>query len=366
MVDELTWSDTRALDLFGIALPILQAPMAGAGGASLAAAVAEGGGLGAIACAALARDEAEAEVAAFRARTRAPLNLNFFCHAPPPIDPQRWQAWLARLAPYYAEQHVAAPQALPAATRQPFDAAACAFVEAARPQVVSFHFGLPPADLLARVRAAGAIVIGSATTVREARWLAAHGVDAVIAQGAEAGGHRGMFLTDDVTTQVGLFALLPQVADAVDVPVIAAGGIADGRGIAAAFALGASAVQIGTAYLFCPEATVPAAHRAALRGGRDGDADTALTNLFSGRPARGIVNRLMREQGPVDPAAPPFPLAGAALAPLRPHDASGDFGSLWSGQARALAVELPAATLTRRLAEQGAAQLSRLGLRRST
>lgn len=355
MVDDLTWPDTRALDLFGIALPILQAPMAGAGGTALAAAVAEGGGLGAIACAALAREEAEAEVAAFRACTRAPLNLNFFCHAPPAIDPKRWQAWLARLAPYYAEQHVAAPQALPVATRQPFDAAACAFVEAMRPQVVSFHFGLPPADLLARVRATGAIVIGSATTVREARWLAAHGVDAIIAQGAEAGGHRGMFLTDEVATQVGLFALLPQVVDAVDVPVIAAGGIADGRGIAAAFALGACAVQIGTAYLFCPEATIPAAHRAALRG----DADTALTNLFSGRPARGIVNRLMREQGPLDPAVPAFPLAGAALAPLRARDAAGDFGPLWSGQARGLAVELPAAVLTRRIAAQGAHWLAR-------
>jgi nitronate monooxygenase len=360
VVDDLTWPDTRALDLFGIERPILLAPMAGAGGAALAAAVAEGGGLGAIPCAALAREEAQAEVAAFRARTHAPLNLNFFCHAPPSIDPQRWQAWLARLAPYYAERHVAAPQTMPVATRQPFDAAACTFVEAVRPQVVSFHFGLPPADLLARVRATGAVVIGSATTVREACWLAAHGVDAVIAQGAEAGGHRGMFLTDEVATQVGLFALLPQVVDAVDVPVIAAGGIADGRGIAAAFALGASAVQIGTAYLFCPEATVPAAHRAALRSG--GDADTALTNLFSGRPARGIVNRLMREQGPVDPAAPPFPLAGAALAPLRAQDATGDFGALWSGQARALAVELPAAALTRRLAEQAAARLARPGV----
>ncbi len=361
MVDELIWPDTRALDLFGIALPILQAPMAGAGGAALAAAVAEGGGLGAIACAALAREEAEAEVAAFRACTRAPLNLNFFCHAQPSIDPQRWQAWLARLAPYYAEQRAAAPKALPVATRQPFDAAACAFVEAVRPQVVSFHFGLPPADLLARVRAAGAIVIGSATTVREARWLAARGVDAVIAQGAEAGGHRGLFLTEDVATQVGLFALLPQVVDAVEVPVIAAGGIADGRGIAAAFALGASAVQVGTAYLFCPEATVSAAHRTALRSGDDADSDTALTNLFSGRPARGIVNRLMREKDALDPGAPPFPLAGAALAPLRAHDTTGDFGSLWSGQARALAVELPAAALTRRLAGQAAARLARPG-----
>ncbi|ANB19533.1 NAD(P)H-dependent flavin oxidoreductase [Dokdonella koreensis] len=347
----------RALKLFGIALPILQAPMAGAGLSALAVAVAEAGGLGAIPCAAIALDQARAEVAAFRARTRRPLNLNFFCHALPPVDAARLRAWRDRLAPYYAERGVVPPEALGDAGRQPFDAAACAFVEEACPEVVSFHFGLPPADLLARVRAAGAKVIASATTVREARWLAERGVDAVIAQGAEAGGHRGLFLTDDVTTQVGTFALLPQVVDAVDVPVIAAGGIADGRGVAAAFVLGASAVQVGTAYLFCPEASVTPAHRAALRAG--GDADTALTNLFSGRPARGIVNRLMREQGPLDPGVPPFPLAGAALAPLRATDAAGDFTSLWSGQARALAVELPAGELTRRLAADGRSALAR-------
>jgi nitronate monooxygenase len=217
--------------------------------------------------------------------------------------------------------------------------------------VVSFHFGLPSAELLARVRTRGATIVSSATTVGEAEWLEAHGVDAIIAQGFEAGGHRGMFLSDDLSTQVGTFALLPQIVRAVTVPVIAAGGIADAKGVAAAIALGAAGVQIGTAYMLCPEAVTSAVHRAALRS--EAARHTAVTNLFSGRPARGIVNRLMRELGPISTAVPDYPLATAALAPLRAkaeRQGRGDFSPLWSGQNASGCRDISAAALTRELA----------------
>jgi nitronate monooxygenase len=265
------------------------------------------------------------------------------------------------LAGYYAELGLDPQAPVKAQSRAPFDDAACMIVEELKPEVVSFHFGLPEPSLLARVYATGAKIIGSATTAAEARWLAERGCAAIIAQGAEAGGHRGMFLTTDVSTQVGTFALVPQVVDAVTVPVIAAGGISDGRGIAAAFALGAAGVQVGTSYLFCPEAKVSALHREALKWSRD-DA-TAMTNLFTGRPARGIVNRLMSEVGPMSADAPAFPTAIAGLAPLKAAaeaKGSADFSSLWSGQAAALSVEMPAAELTRKLAEDALAHLKRL------
>ena len=238
----------------------------------------------------------------------------------------------------------------------------CDLVIDFRPEVVSFHFGLPDRDLLTRVKATGAKVLSSATSVDEARWLEAEGCDAVIAQGFEAGGHRGMFLTDDISTQVGTMALVPQVVDAVQVPVIAAGGIADARGVVAALALGASAVQIGTAYLFCPEAKVAAVHRRALECSKDNG--TVITNVFTGRPARGILNRLVREVGPVSDLAPEFPLAGGAVAPLRASSeatGSGDFVPLWSGQAARLSRELPAGELTRQLAADALARLAALG-----
>jgi nitronate monooxygenase len=343
--------DRRILDLFGIELPIIQAPMAGATTPEMVIAASEAGGLGSLPAAQYAAGSFREAVAAVRAGTSRPINLNFFAHVMPPEDPARQAAWRARLAPYYAEAGLDPAMPLPAGGRAPFDADFCAVVEEFRPEVVSFHFGLPEAELLARVRAAGCKVMSSATTVAEAVWLAEHGVDAVIAQGFEAGGHRGNFLTHDMATQLGTMALVPQVVDAVGVPVIAAGGIADRRGVLAAFALGAAAVQVGTAYLFTPEAKIPAAHRAALgRAGRDG---TALTNLFTGRPARGVVNRIMREVGPLSDLAPPFPTAGGALAPLRARaEAEGrdDFTNLWSGQAAALAKEIPAGELTRQLA----------------
>ncbi|WP_026597030.1 nitronate monooxygenase family protein [Methylobacterium sp. 77] len=346
------WPDRRFLDLVGLEHPIVQAPMVGPK-AGLAATVSGAGGLGSLACAALNAEQVRSEVALIRQGTDRPFNLNFFCHAPAAPDPAREAAWRERLAPYYRELALdpAAPIAM--ANRAPFDEALCAVVEEVRPKVVSFHFGLPDDALLRRVRAAGCLVFSSATTVREARWLDERGVDAIIAQGADAGGHRGMFLAEALESQVGTVSLVPQVVDAVRVPVIAAGGIADARGVAAALVLGASAAQIGTAYLFCPEAGTSAVHLAALRAARD--EDTALTNVFTGRPARGLLNRAMRELGPVSPEAPAFPTAAVALQPLRQRAEAqgvGDFSPLWSGQAASLARELGAADLTRQLAEE--------------
>ena len=336
--------------LLGVELPIIQAPMAGVQGSALAVAVCNAGGLGSLPCAMLNPDAMRKELAAIRAQTSRPYNVNFFCHTPPAPSAEREAAWRAALAPYYAELGVDAGAA-PGAARAPFSPEAADVLEDLRPAVVSFHFGLPSAELLARVRSWGAKVLSSATTVEEARWLEARGVDAVIAQGLEAGGHRGMFHSDDLDTQVGTLALVPQVVSAVQVPVIAAGGIADARGVRAALALGAAGVQVGTAYLLCPEATTRAVHRAALRS--ESGRLTAVTNVFSGRPARGVVNRLMRDLGPLSPLAPAFPLAADALAPLRAKaeaQGSGDFSPLWAGQNASGCKEVPAAQLTRELA----------------
>ena len=338
-------------NLLGIDLPIIQAPMAGVQGSALAIAVSNAGGLGSLPCAMLTPQTLRAELEAIRVGTARPYNVNFFCHEPPLPDVAREAAWRAAIAPWYAEFGIDPAQAPAGSARAPFSDEAADVLAEFRPAVVSFHFGLPAPRLLARVRAWGAKVLASATTVEEARWLASRGVDAIIAQGLEAGGHRGMFLATDPATQVGTFALLPQVVRAVDVPVIAAGGIADAAGVTAALALGAAGVQVGTAYLLCPEATTSAVHRAALKN--DGACDTALTNVFSGRPARGIVNRLMRELGPMSTLAPAFPLASAAVAPLRAAAearGSGDFSPLWCGQNPSGCREVPAATLTRELA----------------
>lgn len=355
------WPDRRIIELFGIEFPILLAPMAGPSTAELAIAVAEAGGLGSLATATSSPEQIRNDMGVIRQRTQRPINLNFFTHKPPQPNAARDAAWKSRLAPYYSEFAIDPAKPVAAVNREPFNDVTCEVVEEFKPEIVSFHFGLPEQRLLNRVKATGAKVMGSATTAREARWLADHGCDAIIAQGNEAGGHRGMFLTDDVASQAGTFALLPQVVDAVKLPVIAAGGIADARGIAAVFALGAAAAQVGTAYLFCPEAKVSPQHRAALKSARDDS--TALTNLFTGRPARGIINRLMREVGPISPDAPAFPTAGGALAPLKAAAearGSADFGSLWSGQAAALGREMPAAELTRQLARDAQARLKAL------
>ena len=341
---------TRLSELLGIEHPIVQAPMAGSSGSELVVAVCIAGGLGSLPCAMLSADEARAEVATIRRATAQPFNLNFFCHDPPVVDPVRFASWSERLAAFYAELGVDVPSAIPTGGRSPFDDELCDLVEELRPGVVSFHFGLPIERLIERVKRAGATILSSATTVAEARWLVDHGCDAVIAQGLEAGGHRAMFLDDDPRRQVGTMALVPQIVDAIDVPVIAAGGIADGRGIAAALALGADGVQIGTAFLRCPEATTGALHRIALAAATE-DA-TVLTNVITGRPARSIVNRMISTVGPLSPEVPPFPLAAALSAPLRvAAEAAGsaDFSPLWAGQATALTVELPAGQLVGRL-----------------
>jgi nitronate monooxygenase len=355
------WPDARIQNLLGIDLPIVLAPMAGAALSEMAISVAQAGGLGSLPCAMLNIQQVRAEIDKFRQRTIRPPNVNFFCHQPPETDEGRALAWRTRLAGYYFELGLDPDAPVSSAARMPFDGAMCDLIVELRPEVVSFHFGLPEPKLLARVQATGAKILSCATTVDEARWLEQRGCDAIIAQGVEAGGHRGMFLTQDVSQQVGTLALVPQVADAVRVPVIATGGIADARGIAAAFALGASAVQIGTAYLLCPEATIHPVHRAALKHAKDDQ--TALTNVFSGRPARGIVNRLVREVGPLSDLAPEFPLASGAIAPLRSKsEAAGseDFAQMWAGQSAHLGRELPAEELTKRLAEETLARLATL------
>jgi nitronate monooxygenase len=355
------WPDRRLIELLELEVPIVQAPMAGAMGWELAAATAQAGALGSLPCAMLSADQVREQMAKVRAHTRKPINLGFFCHVAPELNNQREARWREALAPYYRELGIDPAVPVPSSNRAAFDATFCAVVEELKPEVVSFHFGLPEPDLMQRVKAAGCIVIASATTAAEARWLEARGVDAVIAQGCEAGGHRGIFLTDDIATQAGTFALVPQVVDAVTLPVIAAGGITDARGIAAAFALGAAGVQIGTAYLWCPEARISAPHRAALTSARDDG--TVVTNLMTGRPARGFVNRVMREIGPMSDVAPEFPLAAGALAPLRAKaeaQGSGDFSPMWAGQAASLGRAMPAGELTKALAAEALARMRAL------
>jgi len=337
--------------LLDVALPIIQAPMAGVQGSELAVAVSNAGGLGSLPCAMLSPDAIRGELQAIRAHTDRPFNVNFFCHVPPEPSAEREAGWRAALSSYYREFGIDMSAIPDGPARAPFDRQAADLLEAFRPAVVSFHFGLPSAALLARVKGWGSKILASATTVEEARWLEAHGADAIIAQGLDAGGHRGMFLSRDPSTQVGTFALLPQVVRAVKLPVVAAGGIADATGVAAALALGAAGVQVGTAYLLCPEARTSAVHRAALKS--DAARTTAVTNLFTGRPARAIVNRIVRELGPISAAAPAFPLAVNAIAPLRAHaerHGSGDFSPLWSGQNASGCREIAAADLTRELA----------------
>jgi nitronate monooxygenase len=338
-------------ELFGVPTPIMQAPMAGVQGSALAVAVSNAGGLGALPCAMLDPQAMSREITAIQAQARGPFNVNFFCHQEPEPDPQREELWRAALAPYYAELGID-PNTTPEGPRRtPFGDQALEVLAQFRPAVVSFHFGLPSHDLLAQVKALGAKVVSSATTVEEARWLEERGVDAIIAQGLEAGGHRGIFLSEDLNTQMGTFALVPQMVHAVRIPVIAAGGIADARGVAAALDLGAAGVQVGTAYLLCPEVTTSAVHRAALKS--DVPPVTALTNVFTGRPARGIVNRVMKELGPMSQTAPPFPLAATAIAPLRAKSESAgisDFVPLWAGQNPTGCKEVAAGVLTQELA----------------
>jgi len=337
--------------LLGIERPIIQAPMAGVQDSALTVAVSNAGGLGSLPCAMLSNDALGKELTTLRAKTSKPYNLNFFCHTPPPPQPEQEAAWCKILAPYYKEYGLDI-QAIPAGPeRRPFSHETADIVEAFKPAVVSFHFGLPEKSLLARVKHWGSKVIASATTVEEALFLEAAGVDAIIAQGLEAGGHRGNFLSNDLSQQMGTFALLPQIVKALKLPVIAAGGIVDAEGVAAAMALGAAGVQMGTAYLLCHESTTSTLHREALESGAA--CHTALTNVFSGRPARGIVNRAISELGPINHSAPTFPLASTAMAPLRAaaeKQGSDNFSPLWCGQNAGGCKKVSAAKLTLSLA----------------
>jgi nitronate monooxygenase len=360
------WPNRRLIERLTIEHPIVLSPMSGIGTVELAAAVCAAGGLGSIGCAVLQPDVAASEIKALRALTNRPFSVNFFCHPPAETDAEAAAAWRERLGPYSRELGIEFDTSSPRRNLAPFGEVSCRLVEDTRPAVVSFHFGLPAPALLARVKAAGCLVMSSATTVEEAQWLEAHGADIVIAQGAEAGGHRGTFLAPDanqaVATQLGTFALVPQIVDAVGVPVIAAGGIADGRGIAGAFALGAAGVQIGTAYLRCPETATSQPYRDALKHAPSGA--TVLSNVFTGRPARAVGNRLTREVGPISDVAPAFPGAmpeTSQLGAAAQQRGNIDFSPFWAGQASPLGREMPAEALTASLVEETMARFRLLG-----
>ncbi len=347
------------LDTLGITKPVIQAPMASAATPELAVAVSAAGGLGSLGSAMLAPDELRAQARAVREATELPFNVNFFTHRPPQLDADGAEQARSRFAPLFAELELGeAPE--PSVPAIGFDDDRLEALLEIRPAVASFHFGLPDERALEAVRQAGCLVLSSATTVAEAEDLARRGVDAVIAQGAEAGGHRGSFLVDGDDGPVGTLALVPQVVDAVEVPVIAAGGIADGRGLAAVLTLGAAAAQIGTAFLACPETSIHPLYRAALRSARA--EQTTITRAFSGRPARALRNRATEEAG--EPL--PYPAQLSMIGPLAAASAaagSTDFLPMWAGQAAALAEEMPAAELVDRLDEDARRVLSGLAAR---
>lgn len=338
-------------EFLGIELPIIQAPMVGVQDRTLAVAVSLAGGLGSLPCAMLSINELYTELTEIKLQTDKPFNINFFCHSTPVPNADREAKWQTLLKPYFNEYGISATDIPTGPMREPFSHEVADAIEEYRPGIVSFHFGLPTGDLLERVKGWGSTVLASATTIEEAQWLEAHGADGIIAQGFEAGGHRGIFLSDDLTSQVGTFALLPQIVQRVKLPVIAAGGIVDASGVTAALSLGATAVQIGTAYLLCSETKTSQIHRTAIKS--EEAHHTAITNIFSGRPARSIVNRVIREIGPLNNVAPEFPLASTAISALRKQaegNGSGDFSPLWCGQNATGCKEISATELTRELA----------------
>lgn len=338
--------------LFNIELPIIQSPMAGVQDAALAAAVSNTGGLGSLPCAMLSPALLEEEVTKLTALTNRPFNLNFFCHNSADVTTADQLAWQKTLEPYFKEFDIDPPEDAVGQLRKPFDEEALSVIERFKPAVVSFHFGLPNLEWVGQIQNWGSKVLSTATTVEEAVWLAENGVDAVIAQGVEAGGHRGSFLTDDMTTQSGTVSLVPRICAEISVPVIAAGGISGPEGVAAAMALGAAGVQVGTTFLLCPETNTSPLHRTALMS--EAANHTALTNVFTGRPARSIVNRLIREIGPMTSSAPAFPTAATAITALRSAtESSGisDFTPLWCGQNALGCQNTPAAEVLLWLAE---------------
>lgn len=337
-------------ELLGTDLPIIQAPMAGVQGSALAIAVSEAGGLGSLPCGMLNTEKIISEIELIKASTHAPYNLNFFCHETSPYDENRQTIWRNTLKPFFtelgAEMDVSA-----GSNRVPFSHDIADAIEPFSPEFISFHFGLPDKDLLQRVKSWGTKVVSSATNLEEAVWLESRGVHGIIAQGLEAGGHRGMFLSDNVSTQIGLISLVSQVVNRVNVPVIAAGGISDHKGVNACLQLGACAVQVGTSYLLCTEAETSELHKQAIKS--DKASHTALTNIFSGKPARGIVNRAMDELGYMSALAPEFPYASIEMSQLR-HRAEKQgmdgFSPLWCGQNTQGCREVSAKQLTHHLA----------------
>jgi len=345
------WKDKRLTDLLEIEHPIIQAPMAGASTPKMAASAANAGCLGSLGCAMMSADIYTRTYNETRAMTNGALNMNFFCHQEPEIDQRKVAAVSERLKPYYDELDIEEiPDAVP--THFPFGGDVANAVIATAPNIVSFHFGLPDMSYVEALKAKGVRILSTATTVSEARDLEKKGVDAIIAQGWEAGGHHGFYLRDK-TAGIGTMALVPQLVDAVSVPVIAAGGIADGRGIAAALALGAAGVQIGTAFLTCEESSVPKAHQASLMAS-DGS-NTALTKTFSGRPARGIKNRYLDDLLSMEDDLPDFPLMNTLTGPLRKKSAannSPDFIAQWSGQAVGMNRKTTVSELIKALVEE--------------
>jgi nitronate monooxygenase len=344
-------SKTNMNDFLGTDLPIIQSPMAGVQDSALTIAVSSAGGLGSLPCALLNIDELRAELNTITQQSDKPFSANFFCHQLPEIDVDREAKWRAELKPYFVELGIEVDNIPTKPKFEPFNNLMADVLEDYKPAVISFHFGLPSTDLVNRVKSWGSTIIASATTVAEAQWLEENGADVIIAQGLEAGGHRGIFLSDDLTTQVGTFSLLPQIVQKVKLPVIAAGGIADAAGVVSALSLGASAVQVGTAYLLCTETNTSLIHRAAIKS--EESQHTAITNLFSGRPARSIVNRIMREIGPINQNTSIFPLALNAISAVKKQAEStgiGDFSSLWCGQNATGCREISAATMTKELA----------------
>ena len=357
----MSWKSNKLTELLGIHVPIIQAPMAGSTTPELAAQVTNAGGLGSLGCAFLSPEQFAGQCAAVRAATNGTYNVNFFVHKEPALDDASGEAMRARLEPYYREFDLGpVPAAVP--SNPSFDKALLDAVLAASPPIVSFHFGLPAPDTMQAVKASGAVILSTATTVAEAKHLEDAGVDAVIAQGFEAGGHRGTFQASFEAGCVGTLALVPQIVDALSVPVIASGGIADGRGIAASLALGALGVQMGTAFLTCPESAAHDVYRHALV--KAADDETRITSAFSGRPARGLENRYIRDMATYQKTLPDFPINNTLTGPLRKASAEAgkeDFMALWSGQAAALSKSLPAAELVETLVAETDAALGRLG-----
>jgi nitronate monooxygenase len=355
------WPSNDLTEGLGLKWPIIQAPMAGSTTPELAAAVSNSGGLGSLGIGTISGQAGGAQIEAFGELSAGPLNANFFCHDNPVDVDMTGREMRVRLQRWYFEAGLGEVP-LPSVPFGTFGWDHVEQIRAHRPAVVSFHFGLPKDDLLEAVRETGAQIWSTATTTEEARWLEDRKVDAIIAQGTEAGGHRGTFLGADISEQLGLFALLPQVVSAVEIPVIAAGGIVDGRTIAAAFMLGASAVQMGTAFLRCSEASVHPKHRYALAQARD--SATRVTNLFSGKPARSLVNSYMDTFRDAEGLTAPFPSQIALFAPLAQsasEDEIGDLLPLWSGQSAALTREMPAADLLATLVNETNERLGQSG-----